>query len=301
MTGAIVAFDVGGTNLRSARYAPGAEGLGTLTGHDTCPTPFGDEAGLVAALVDQARAQGEGAGAPLAAVGLAMKGFCNVRLGVVHGCRGLGLHDDVALTGPMQDALGVPVRLVNDVNAAALSEARAADLCELAVLFVGTGVGTGLVSGGRLLEGHRGCAAEGGHIIFREGGIPYASGAAGCYEAYLGGEALSQRARDAGVAEDTAGLLERWRAGDPAAAPIMEDALAAMGSLARLLVGLLDPERIVVGGGVAARCPELLEAARAALDPHPMLPRAGAVEVQAARGGDEAGLLGAALLAADLI
>ena len=89
-------------------------------------------------------------------------------------------------------------------------------------------MGTGLVSGGVLLEGHRGCAAEGGHLIFREDGVPYAAGATGCYEAYLGGEALAQRARDAGVAEDTEGLVAAWTDGDERAAPIMTDACAAM-------------------------------------------------------------------------
>ncbi len=77
----------------------------------------------------------------------------------------------------------------------------------------------------------------------------------------------------------------------------MRDAQDAMGSLCRLLVTLMDPERIVIAGGVALRTPELLEAARAAVNPHPLSADAGAVSVQPAALGDRAGLMGAAWLA----
>jgi glucokinase len=294
---AVIGFDVGGTNLRSAR----ADAAGVLSGRRERPTPTGSPEALIDALTDEARAQMADSPEPVGAIGLAMKGFCNVRTGVVHGCKGLGWDVDAPLVGPLAEAAGVPVRLVNDVNAAAWSEARARGCRDLVSVFVGTGVGTGLVSSGVLLEGHRGCAAEGGHILFRENGVAYAAGEAGCYEAYLGGAALAQRARDARVAEDTVGLVAAWTAGDDRAALIMEDACAAMASLVRLLVGMLDPEVVVVGGGVARACPALLSAAQAALDPHPMLARSGAVEVCSGDLDADAGLVGAALLAADLI
>jgi glucokinase len=92
-------------------------------------------------------------------------------------------------------------------------------------------------------------------------------------------------------------LIVAWRSGDARAAPIMEQALAAMDSLCRLLVTLLDPELLVIAGGVGQATPELVTAARAALDPHPLAPEAGAVRVEPAQLGPDAGLLGAALLA----
>jgi glucokinase len=81
----------------------------------------------------------------------------------------------------------------------------------------------------------------------------------------------------------------------------MVDAVDALAALCRLLVTLLDPERLVLAGGVALNTPELIEAARRAVDPHPLAPAAGAVPVHLARFGEDAGLLGAAALARDLV
>jgi glucokinase len=288
----VLAFDVGGTHLRSAFVGED----GRLASRRDVRTPTASPAAFLEGLIREGRAQLDAATSPVLAVGLAMAGYTDTRTGRVYDSPSIGISD--ALVGPpLQEALGLPVRLVNDVNAAAYAEAQAAGCADLVALLVGTGVGTGFVSGGTLVEGVRGMAAEGGHAIWRAGGPPCPAGHAGCYQAYLGGAALAARARAAGLDADASLLFARWRAGDARAAPLVQDACDALAALCRLLVTLLDPERIVLAGGVALNTPELIEAARAAVDPHPLAPAAGAVPVLLASLGEDAGLLGAASLA----
>jgi glucokinase len=292
----VLAFDVGGTHLRSALV----DGEGRLASRRDLATPVESPGAFLDGLVREGRAQLDAAPSRPLAVGLAMAGYTDTRTGRVYDSPSLGL-DDTLVGPPLSEALGLPVRLVNDVNAAAWAEARLAGSRDLVAILVGTGVGTGFVCGGTLIEGVRGMAAEGGHAIWREGGLPCPAGHAGCYQAYLGGAALSARARAAGLGGGTTALVERWRAGDERAAPLIRDACDALAALCRLLVTLLDPERIALAGGVALNTPELIEAARAAVDPHPLAPAAGAVPVEVGRCGEDAGLLGAAFLARELV
>ena len=290
----VIAFDVGGTHLRSARV----EDDGRLLSRRDRRTPVESCDALVAALVEEGRAQLAAAPADArpAAVGLAMAGYTDTASGRVFESPSLRLHDAV-VGPPLHDALGLPVRLVNDVNAAALAEAHRSRRRDLVAIFVGTGVGTGFVSGGLLLEGHRGMAAEGGHAIWKAEGPECPAGHRGCYQSYLGGAALVERARVAGLQATTAELVELWRSGDPRATALLRDAQDALAALCKLLVTLLDPELVVIAGGVALATPELLETARRAVDPHPLAAAAGAVPVEMAQLGEDAGLIGAALLA----
>lgn len=288
----VLAFDVGGTHLRSARV----DARGALTARRDVKTPTSSPQAFLEGLIAEGRAQLAAAPSRPRAVGLAMAGYTETATGRVFLSPSLGLSD--TLVGPpLSAALGLPVRLVNDVNAAAVAEAHASGARDLVALFIGTGVGAGFVCDGALVEGHRGMAAEGGHAIWRPGGLACPAGHEGCYQAYLGGFALGRRAAAVGLPDDAAALFAAWRRGDARAAPIVADALDAMAALCRLLVTLLDPQVIAISGGVALAVPELLAAARASVDPHPLAPQAGAVSVLAAACGADAGLLGAALLA----
>jgi len=292
----VLAFDIGGTNLRSALV----DGNGRLGARRDRPTPVNSVEQLCGAIVAEAKAHVAEARERPCAIGIAMAGYTDTRTGMLYDSPSLGLRHAV-LGPPVEQALGLPVRLVNDVNAAAWAEAQACGGRNLVALLVGTGVGSGFVSSGTLIEGHHGMAAEGGHAIWRAGGLPCPAGHAGCYQAYLGGAALALRAEEAGLPPSAAALVDRWRQRDPAATAIMRDAQDAIASLCVLLVTLMDPERIVIAGGVALHTPELLAAARAAVDPHPLSADAGAVRVEPAALGERAGLLGAASLAQALV
>jgi len=292
----VLAYDVGGTHLRSVLV----DAEGRIAGRRVRPTPRGSCEALVDALAEEGRAQlaaaRAGGEAPRIA-GLAIAGFTDTERGLIHLAPNLGLRD--ADVGPrLRAALGLPVRLVNDVNAAAVAEARAFGVRDLVAIFVGTGVGGGFVCGGALLEGRHGMAAEIGHASFRPGvGLRCGAGHDGCFEAFLGGACLGQRALAAGLPDDPGALWVAARGGHAAARAITGDAEHAMGALCRLLVTLLDPEVISVAGGLGSRVPEILQAAQAACDPHPLAPEIAAVRVVRAATGDDAGMLGAAWLA----
>jgi glucokinase len=295
----VLAFDVGGTHLRSVLV----DGDGRIASRRNRRTPVGSCEALVDALAEEGRAQlqaARSAGAAPRVAGLAIAGFTDTERGLIHLAPNLGLHD--ADVGPrLHAALGLPVRLVNDVNAAAVAEARAFQVRDLVAVFVGTGVGGGFVSGGALLEGHHGMAAEIGHAIWRPGvGQRCGAGHDGCFEAFLGGACLATRASAAGLPGEAGALWQAARGGDAAARAITAEAEAAMGALCRLLVTLMDPEVMSIAGGVGAAVPEVIEAARAACDPHPLDPDIGAVRVVRAATGADAGLLGAAWLARGL-
>jgi glucokinase len=285
----VLAFDVGGTHIRGAL----CDGSGALLARARVATPRGDAKALIAALVAVAQELTPREGVGPSGVGLAIAGMLDLPQGQLVLSHNLELaHVDLA--APLEAALGLPVSLVNDVNAAALGESWGLGCDHLVALFLGTGVGFGAVAGGRLVEGARGMAGEAGHLIYDPEGPECPAGCSGCYDATLGGEGLAREAQALNLATDTMGLLAAWRAGDTAATALVERALQAMTVLTRLVVNLFDPAMVVVGGGLATHLPELLAAAREGVAGNPI--GAGRIElpVCAASLGDDAGLVGAA-------
>jgi glucokinase len=224
---------------------------------------------------------------------------------------------EVPLASLLEKALGLPVVIENDVNAAVEAEATvgvATGLRDVVMLTLGTGVGGGLWLDGRVYRGANGGAAELGHMIVRAGGLPCPCGSHGCLEAYASGRALvryaAARAGDAGTDPSgeltalqekgklTGGAVTRLaQAGDKAA-------LEAVQELARWLgVGLVnvtnafDPEMIVVGGGVGDLGELLLAPARDVVRRLAFSPGRDRVRVECALLGNRAGLTGGALTA----
>ena len=219
----------------------------------------------------------------------------------------------------LQALLGLPVHVENDGTAAAWAEHRfgageGAD--PLLVVTVGTGLGGGIVVGDRMLPGHSGVTAEVGHVVLVRDGRPCRCGDRGCLEEYASGRALTREARaqaalHPGVAH---GLLAR-SGGDPEAiegpmitAAAQDGDLVAVRALATIgaalgrglgsLVNVLDPQRVVVGGGVAEAGELLLGPAREELARHVLASRYRAVpELVLATLGNDAGAVGAADLA----
>jgi glucokinase len=285
----VLAFDVGGTHVRGAL----CDGSGRLLQREVLPSPRADGPALLSALAQLADSLTESGGPRPCAAGLAIAGLLDLVSGSLLVSPNLEL-EHVELVAPLSQALDLPVALVNDVNAAALGEASSAGCEHLVALFIGSGVGFGAVTGGHLVEGLRGMAGEAGHLIFDPAGPPCPAGCVGCFDAVLGGHGLARAARAAGVAQDTEGLLAAWRAGDARAGQLVERALSAMSVLTRLAVNLFDPDRVVVGGGLAAHLPELQLAAQQGVSGNPIGSGRGALPVVAAALGDDAGLVGAA-------
>ena len=310
--GCVVGVDVGGTKvlagvvshdrvLRSARR--------TTPGRDVA-------AGLVEDAVVEAVVEAAG-DEPLVAVGVAAAGFVDAAGERVVFAPHLPWRDE-PVRNRLAERLGVPVVLENDASAATHAELvhgalRGQDLAVLVT--VGTGIGGGLVVGGRVVRGAGGMAGEMGHTRVVPDGLPCPCGGAGCWEQYCSGRALVRHVAErfptagAGLREACGGDPGRLvgplvstaaRAGDPLA----REAFAVVGEWLGVglagIVAALDPAVLVVGGGVSSAGDLLLDPARAALarsvvgGAHRTVP-----PVLRAALGAEAGLVGAATLAAD--
>lgn len=228
---------------------------------------------------------------------------------------------DVAFGELLAKRLGArfSVGVYNDVNAIVWGEAvgGAARGCrDVLGVYVGTGIGGGVIAGGQLVEGVSNCAGEIGHAKIRwdDDAAPCACGQRGCIEAYIGGSYVAKRiaaelaAGARSKAIELAGGLEHVTPGhvDQAAGEGDEYALALWGELAPLLavtlanaLAVLNSERLVLGGGLLGRTPVLYELVETALFVATPVAIGERLSVVPAELGDDAGLVGAAALARD--
>lgn len=292
---ATLGIDLGGTKIA----------LGILEGERLIyrariPTPHEGADSVLQAMVTEASKAMAASEAPVTAVGVGTPGPIDYARGVVVFAPNIARFRNVPLRSRLEEALERPVAIENDANAAALAEhhlgaARGAE--SSLFVTVSTGIGGGLVAGGRVRRGAYGQAGELGHLTVLPGGPVCGCGNQGCLEAVASGRAL---ARDASYAYaepvDTAALFERWRAGETKARRIVEAAVGYLGQALADAQKLWDPEIVVVGGGVAAGGGEVwLERLHRAFKEHaagwrtaPLVP---------ARLGGDAGVIGAALAA----
>jgi glucokinase len=236
-------------------------------------------------------------------LGLGVPGPLDLERGVIVHAPNLGWRD-VPLRDMVADALGCPVVMDNDANAAAFGEAwvgagRGARVLLLVTL--GTGVGGGVVDEGRVFHGARGLAVEIGHLVAVSGGRACSCGKRGCIEAYFSAHALREQAAEIGVGDgDPRGhraLFERYAAGDPRVVPWLGHAIDVLAQGVADAGVLFDPDRIVFTGGLTGSWDiyrdRLLEGLRADLGPAgPPVGGIGLSEL-----GGRAGIVGAAGLA----
>jgi len=192
-------IDLGGSKLAIAIAGPD----GALVAHETRPSRIsGDpEADVLAIAADAADlvARSGLATSDFDAAGLSVPGPIDHERGAILAPPNLPGWDDVPLRAWMSEHLGLPVRIENDANAAALAEWRygaGRGSKNLVYLTMSTGVGAGLILDGRLYRGHRGRASEFGHACVEWEGEDCACGRRGCLEAYLGGAAWTRRLRE---------------------------------------------------------------------------------------------------------
>lgn len=239
----------------------------------------------------------------LAAVGLAVAGPLDRDRGRVLAALNLGFADR-PMRRDLADRLGVPVVLENDANAAALAEHRrgagAGARC-MVMLTLGTGIGGGIVLDGRLLVGANGAAAELGHLPVVPAGDPCGCGGRGCLERYASGTAIARRANRArlGAAAGSRQVVATAEAGDPAAIGLLRDAGERIGDAVLMLAPAIDPDVVVLGGGLAhGGAAHLIPAVRTRLARSwPFHRQNKPAEVRLSTCGPDGGALGAAELA----
>jgi glucokinase len=219
----------------------------------------------------------------------------------------------------MSERLGLPVHVDNDANVALLAEHRrgaAAGRDHAAMVLLGTGIGGGLLLGGRIYRGASGVGAELGHIVVDLDG-PECQGACpgrGCLEVMASGTAIGREAERLAVERPDSALGRRLASGAEISGAIAtelahEGDAAAVEALAVIggrlgaglvsLVNALNPEVIVIGGGAVAAGDLLIGPARAVVAERALPPARELVEIVPAHFGAESGMLGAALMALD--
>lgn len=301
-----IAIDLGGTQVRVGVVAED----GSLGFRHSLPTlaQSGPKAVLdqIAALVAAARTA---APAALARIGVAAPGPLDTRAGVVRTMQSLAGFSDFPLRQALQDRLDAPVALENDGIAAAIGEWRfgaGRGVADLLYLTLSTGIGGGIIAGGRPLRGRNGLAGHVGHIFFSAPWDRAPGGRMTCFEDYASGTALARRARAeapdgsalAGGQPDAAAVFAAAAAGDAFARTLVADEAQALGLGLASLVHVLDPELVLLGGGLAAALPALMPGLLATLQSHAK-PGFQAVEVRPAGLGAQSGLCGAAALVFD--
>ena len=301
-----IGIDIGGTKVAALRVAED----GDVLDRRERPTPADDVAATVETVSELAA---ELAAAGGEAIGVGAAGMVDFAAGVLRYAPNLAWRE-IPLRDLLSERTGLPCVVDNDANVAAWGEYRfgaARGYRHVLAVTVGTGIGGGIVADGELLRGAHGFAAEIGHIIVEPDGPPCGCGNRGCWEQVASGRALGRLAR-AEVEREPAGRIaalaggaqasgrhvsEAAREGDPAAAAIFATVGRRLGEGIAGLVNILDPEVVIVGGGVAEEGAVLLEPAREAfLDAVEAPEHRPEVPILAATLGNDAGAIGAAAL-----
>jgi glucokinase len=311
--------DLGGTNARAAVVDADE---GTIVAAHRRPLRDRSPGAVVEVIRDAAAAAAESAGTTLGGfsqAGVGVAGQCLGATGVVMNAPNLGWRD-VPVGELLHRALGIPVLVANDLSVAAWGErcfGAAKGIDDVALVFVGTGVGSGLILGGRLHNGATGVAGEFGHIKVRpirpETPVRRCGcGEWGCLEAYTSGVNVATRVREeiaAGAetrvldlaggdaARITAGVVDQaYEGGDGYAISLWSEVGEMLGTAIANLATLLNPARVILGGGVLLGAANLSALVRRHLDEKVSRTAGRGLTVEQAWLGDDAGVIGAAVL-----
>jgi glucokinase len=300
VSGWAVALDVGGTAIKGAIVGPDGRACGRLRRPTPCEQ--GPDAVLEAAgaTLELLLADARRRGLEVAAAGVVVPGIVDDQRGVAVFSANLGWRD-VPVRALLEARTGLAVGFGHDVRAGALAEATfgaARDVGDVLFVPVGGGVAGAALVDGRLLVGD-GYAGEIGHLSVDPAGEPCSCGGRGCVETVASAAAIARRyaARTGHRVQGAAVVAARVREGDPDAVAVWDQAVAALAHGLTAAVTVLAPRLVVVGGGLADSGDLLLRPLSAILLAR-LSPRSARMPrlVRAAL-GDQAGCLGAALLA----
>ena len=305
-----IGIDVGGTKTLGVLVERGPDGV-VVVDREQVPSDAGRPEAVDAilrvarALIERHPGPPAGRGVAVDGVGVGLAGFVDP-YGVVRSApNSVGLvGQDVR--GRLERELGVPAVADNDANCAVVAAhaVSAPDARHLVAVTFGTGIGGGLIVDGKLVHGARGFAGEPGHMVVDPSGPRCPCGQYGCWERYASGSGLAWLARSAverGEAPALAAAVavpdDLLAEGDPGAAAVFETYAGWVALGVANLIMLLDPDVVVLGGGVIATGEELLGRVRRIVEERfPAASDSRHVPIVASPGGPEAGALGAALL-----
>ena len=304
-----IGIDLGGTSVKAAL----CEEDGTLLAKQSTPTRTGDAPGLCADMKLLALALcGERGISPdrITSIGIGVPGSfdkqtCTLKFGT-----NLGMNN-VCFADAFRPEFACAVQLDNDANCAALGEATAGaarSARNMLMVTLGTGVGGGIIIDGKLYTGGNGIAGELGHIVIRQNGEPCNCGRKGCLEAYASAAAFvkfAERAladgRESVLSRDAGHLNAKMicdavDAGDALARELFADYCENLSGGLATFINIFQPETIVLGGGLAGYGEKLLEPLRRLTFPQTFRSDVRNTEIVCASLGNDAGLIGAAML-----
>ena len=309
--GPFVGVDLGATKILARTVDPGT---GRAAGRQKSPTPAGGPLAVLDEVIAVVRRL-DPTGAAVA-VGVGVPGFVIDGRVVVRCANIAGWDEPIDVAAYVGSALDRPVVVANDVNCGALAEHRmgagkGAD--DLLAVFVGTGVGGGIILGGSLVDGVRGMVGEIGHVTVATGGALCGCGGLGHLEAYAGRAGIERRARERAATGQRSRLVDlagtgtikarhiarALDEGDEVMLELMADAVDALALVIGNTATLLDLRHVVLGGGVVDKLGQPF------VDQIVSSPSFGGLgpelcELRLAQRLDDAGVAGAAILAADL-
>ena len=267
--------------------------------------------------VRQLKGRSNSPGAPISGIGIGVAGQVDPETGAVVFAPNLNWRD-VPLRADLERACGLPVVVTNDVRAALWGEwlfGAGRGGRDLICIFVGTGIGGGIVCDGRVLEGCSNTAGEIGHITVDLRGPLCKCGNRGCMEALAGGWAIARRAQESVKADPVRGsailnraggkieeitaktVVHAFYDGDPLAITILDEATDALAAGIAALVNALNPCEIILGGGIIEGMPEMVSRIDKGVRNRALSAATGRLAIVASKLGGEAGIIGAAALA----
>jgi glucokinase len=308
--------DLGGTKVETALVDSGGH---ILSSHRYSTHPEKGVQGIIndiAACVDHCLSKGR---KEALALGIGIAAQVNLK-GVVRSSPNLGWQN-VPLKDKLEEKLKLPVVATNDVRAASWGEwcfGAGKGVNDFVVLFVGTGIGGGVVSGGKMLEGCSNTAGELGHTILRVDGRDCHCPNRGCLEAYAGGWAIAERAQEAVRENSEAGktldslagstekitaatVSQAYHKGDSLAVQLVEQTAQYLSEGLVGIVNAFNPCLLILGGGVIEGLPEMIKTMEAVIKKRALKPAVEKLNIVKAALGNKAGIVGAAALAQEII
>mgnify|MGYP000685691480 CR=1 FL=1 len=309
--------DLGGTKIQVIQV----NAFGTVGKKILCPT--GAEYGHFAIenkIIEIINQLIEEVGCGPNAIGVGVAGQVDEESGIVKFAPNLKW-SEVPFQTNLRRAFGIPVVVINDVRAATWGEwlrGAGKGFSHLLCIFIGTGIGGGIVCDGKMLSGYNNTAGEIGHITVSLNGPKCTCGNFGCMEAYAGGWALAKRAVDliqtnpsqkTLILQEADGeicgirgfhVLKAAKKGDEIALQIVEEAVEALGAGVAGLINTLSPECIIFGGGVIEGFPEIIESIKEKAKNRALSAAFNNVQMTKALLHNEAGAIGAGALAMNM-
>lgn len=235
----------------------------------------------------------------ISGIGIGVPGFVNTEKGIVHKLVNIKGWDKVPLRKIIEKATKVPVSIDNDVNCMAIGEVKfgmAKNKKNVFCMTLGTGVGGGLIINGKIYRGSSFTAGEVGHITLDKNGPRCNCGNNGCLEAFVGNKRIIVKAKRIGI-DTPEELTMSAKKGDKKALQIWKEIGEDIGTVLAGIVNLVNPELIVIGGGVANAGDVLMKYIKKTVKERSIFIAGNSVKIVFSRLGNDAGVLGAAALA----